>query len=701
MSATDFIQKAIDLRKSGRFEEALIAARHAVSLDSSNANAFWQKAHCLIRLNDEVGAADALKKVTELAPDFAQGWSQLGLALLELDPDKAQECFERALELDRNDIDALVKLAPIYEEDKRASDEQRVLLALERNVDLTAYQLNRLGILYLNQNHFYEAIAYFRRVAIASNGPAGFFNLGLTLSKPEISQRVDAIDAWRRALKREPGYQKASTSISELLPELLDLRRRHKTNGAPILDQRHWYACYVNPLELLQLSQDEALESLNPKSVQRARKALLQEIELEEGRISWMPGLVIDRSRAIAICEDLNNARITRFHQYVRLNPSLLAFLQTGSLDHFLVDEATSPIEFIERLEDDKDGFSSWLSVCFSAQYDLTMSAAIEKQSILAVECLLAGRRWVRPEDEDKCFEGAHRQVERLLAPLRQAAKTAETAKPTLQEVKAILSEGHLGNLLSLLPAAFYGEQQEAAGLIRMTSLSAYNNHADPDLAKAVLELSRPFATHSPALQHRISEDLATLNDRIREERQDEAHLRFGNRACAITKEGVRFGDSFIPVGDVLSLRGGMIATSHNPLTIKFTIVVGSTKGGEITIEWSASKEHDVQREFFSKLMNAVHTYLLPQVISEIRKDLDDDQRVQIGPIRLTKSGVELESKGWFSSKSVHCPWTRLQTSISNGAVDVVDPADPKTKVSLPLYTVDNAIALHLMAQIA
>jgi hypothetical protein len=40
----------------------------------------------------------------------------------------------------------------------------------------------------------------------------------------------------------------------------------------------------------------------------RLHNVLLQEIELE-GRVAWMEGAAIDRSRVIGLCEELNDAR--------------------------------------------------------------------------------------------------------------------------------------------------------------------------------------------------------------------------------------------------------------------------------------------------------------------------------------------------------------------------------------------------------
>ena len=65
----------------------------------------------------------------------------------------------------------------------------------------------------------------------------------------------------------------------------------------------------------------------------------LQEIDLEDGAISWLPGVSIDKSRAIGVCEELNDQDKRAFHWHVFQNKPLMAFLCQGSHEHFLVDE--------------------------------------------------------------------------------------------------------------------------------------------------------------------------------------------------------------------------------------------------------------------------------------------------------------------------------------------------------------------------
>jgi hypothetical protein len=147
----------------------------------------------------------------------------------------------------------------------------------------------------------------------------------------------------------------------------------------------------------------------------------LQEIELEDGSVPWLPGVSIDKSRAMGVCEELNDEDKRAFHWYVFQNRPLLAFLCQGSHEHFLVDEEDSPLDIIEILDEEAKGFREWLSEPFAAQFDRVLSKAIDARNLVVLECLLDGRRWVGASHADKCFESARRLVDRLLAPLREA----------------------------------------------------------------------------------------------------------------------------------------------------------------------------------------------------------------------------------------------------------------------------------------
>jgi tetratricopeptide (TPR) repeat protein len=698
VTAANLTAKASELRRRGQIDEALVSAGRAIEIDPTNADAQWQLALCQLDADATDSAIEPLRKVTELAPGFAPGWTKLGAALQETgEKEESTLCFEQAVRIKPDEVDALLPLAQIYQSDNRSDDEIRVRVALDDLTELGVYELNRIGILYHEKKEFYKALRFYGRVAKEST--AGLFNLGLVFSTPEISQNIDAIDVWRRVLKRDPAHARAQASIDSLMPRLATLRRSVLATSEPPLGSGQWYVHYLNPIELLGFDRSVGIEHLDVKSIQKAKKLLLQEIELEGGRVAWMAGLHIDRSRAISVCEDLFDPRLLHFHHHVFQNANLSAFLSRGLLDHFVIDDFMSPLTTLELLETDPEGFPLWLSSRFAPQFDLVLTRAIAEHCVPFAECLLSGRRWVQPEDEDRCFEGARRQLDQMLVPLRSAAEIWKTGRPTLDAVRTILEESTLGRILALLPAAFYTSQQEAALLLRSISINCYNNYDDAESAKAIVQLGSLFALKSPSLQTRIAEDIAALEERIAAARKDEAHILVNNRNYDITQEGIRADDCFIAVDDVQTVRWGVVITNAPSKSLDFGMAIGGLHGGKVIVAWRATQALDEQRELFGQLTNAAFTYLLPKHLGRIRQRLNMGERFRIGSVTISEEGVWFVVKGWFTSKTVLCPWSRCKSEIQNGDVVLTDSSDTSVSAALPLHEVDNALVVHLIAK--
>lgn len=698
VTADDLVAKAAEQRRHGRIEEALVSANQATMLDPSSANAFWQLALCQLETGAANSAIAPLKKVRELAPLFAPGWTRLGIALEETGENKqTQECFERAVKLKPDEVDALFKLANIYQSNKQPEDELRVRTALDELIQLGPYELNRLGILYHEKKEFYTALRYYRRVAKEST--AGLFNLGLVFSAPEVSQHADAVDIWRKLLEVDPNHDRVNTSINNLLPRLTRLRNDVLALSENVLRPNQWYSHYINPLDLLGFDNTINIDTLDSKAIQRAKKALLQEIELEDGCVAWMPALRIDRTRAMAICEDLNDARLVCFQSHVFKNNDLSAFLSRGFLGQFLVDDSFSPLVTIEFLENDPDGFGVWLSSRFAPQFDLVLTRALAGQCLPVVECLLSGRRWVRPADEDRCFDGAYRHIDHMLAPLRKIAETSETVRPTLDGIRSLLADGSMGEILGVLPIAFYKSQQEAATLLRAISIDCYNHHNDADLAKAILLLSSAFALKSQSLQGQFAKDLVAVEERIAEMRKNEAHLLINKTNCDITREGLRFGETFISADDIQTARWGTVVTTRPAQRYEFTMTIGGLHGLRINVGWIATQNYHQQCEYFDQMINAAFSFLMPRLINTMRQALKRGQRFRIGKVTISQEGVWFAVKRWFTTKTVLCPWSRCKSDIAAGDVILSDTANPAATATLPLHETDNALALHLIVR--
>ena len=700
-TAEEFIKKAVEHRENDRLDEAIIAARRATTLDPENANSWWQLA-LAVHDKDGYGAAfPHFKKTMDFAPSFAFGWHRLGCAYKKTgQTDEAVNCWERATEIDPERVDTLELLLSTYRERQKPGDEEKifdVLKVIDTQGVLGTDEVNRLGIEYHKRKDYYKSIIYFRRYASEAPGPIGLFNLGLAYNAREIGQDADAIDAWRRALLREPSYDKAKLEIDRSLKSLLDLKHKIQSYGKPLVSEDQWYVNYINPYELL------ALEDVDPwdldiKQVQKAKKALMQEIDLEDGHIEWMPGLKIDRSMAMKVADELNEEWSRYWHHIVFECKPLLNFLSRGSLEHFLVDAEDSPTEVLDALEEHSEDFAPWLSKKFAPQYDMVLTEAIQRKDITSIECLLDGRRWVIPEDEDKCFEGAHRQVEKLVLPLEKASDASKRIKPSVASIEKVLTDGSLGSILAILPMAFQQQQSKAAFLVRSIAIDCYNHHQDADLAKELVLLATDFALSSPSLIQTLVEDMVALNEKIAEEQKDESSLTLLDKNYSIKREGVNFANVEIPTKEIETIRWGIsITRSNGVVTYAFGMAVGGCGSKVAKLAWNSSNNIETQKGLFNKFVDAAFSYVLPTVIEKLNVELNRGSRLQIGPVSVSKSGIPFTIKGWFSDKQELCPWSRLYADLSNGDLVITDSSNSKATISMPLKETDNAFALYLM----
>jgi ssDNA-binding Zn-finger/Zn-ribbon topoisomerase 1 len=724
LSVEELIDKAQDQYNRQRYEESLVSAEAAIEIDHESVNGWWFAALCHLALGDNDNALEALEIVVDLAPDFANGLERHGATLLALGlEEEAQYAFEMAIEKDDSHVGALTALAKIYKEkntdDQAQRDKEIIVLSRLNMVEgwLTTNQLNRLGILHYKSKNFFDAIKYWGQNILSEVSPANLFNLGLVYNHPEISQDADAIDIWRLTRKRFPDYVPVVKAIDNLLPRLVKLSEEAMKSGKTILDQKQWYQFYINPFELIDLQegQFQSLDEINVKMIQKLKKQLIQEIELENGDVTWIEGLQIDRSKAIGVCDALNDETKREFHWQVFINKPLLGFLSRGEHLHFTVDEEWSPIETIEYLENDANGFREWLSESFTKQFDLVLSAAIDKENLAVLEALLDGRRWIAPSYTTRCFESAQKKIDHLLEGLREAEKKADQHKPTVSGIDQILAKKSLLQILNLFPTFFWNLQNEAVGIIRNIAVSCYNNHTDSDLSKNILNLSKKFIFKSADANKRVQEDFEAIENIIKEERKAEVFLVKEGEKWEITKDGIRKGKAYIPSDSVFSVRWGAILSGDYSIPDhNFLFVFKGINGVQIKFHWIESnaqrlisesqrlisKNKKKDKDLNNQFIEAILHYIFPGVIDKIKKRLSNNKTLQIGHCSINKVGIEFKTKGWFFSKSNFIPWQHIEFDIDNGELVIKDAISTKIQTTLSLREVDNAVVLQFLPKI-
>ncbi|TWC30227.1 tetratricopeptide repeat protein [Pseudomonas sp. SJZ079] len=699
MDVEELIEKARDQRKRDRYEEAVISAKAATVQDPDNADGWWLLALSNISLGRKEAALEALKETNDKAPYFAQAWAKRGSLELDLGaPEEAASSFETALDCDNDEIEALRGLAHIYGQNndtEKRTEEILVLTKLDELQGLSSWELNRLGILHFLNNHGFDAIKYWSRNAHQSDDTASLFNLGLAYNMDDVSQDVDAVDCWRLVMRRDVSNKKAPGRIQSVKTRLLDLARKVQTSRKSLcLPEDQWYSIYINPFQLLNCPKDFDFDDLEPKVVQKWKKMLLQEIELEEGKLHWMPGITVDRSKAIELAEKLSDIEVASYNWEVFKCKPLLEFLSKGDISHFLLDEESSPLDFIERVSVSEE-VREWLSEPFSAQYDRVFSKAVVARDVPAIEALLDGRRWIMPSYTDHCFENALREAGSLLIPLRELKIRAETFKVTVKQIEDVLEKHKIISILNLLPAYFRNVQNEAVNLVRSIAIDAHNVHEDSELSLAIIEQSKEFSFKSIELTQRLNEDFETISEMIKKQREHECHLTFGNaRSWKVTKEGVSDNGDLCPVNEIRALRWGIMVEqngSHN-----YLFAARRRTGKEYIVTWTSS-EHEKQDELFDQLVNAAFHYVIPSLMENLLDELKRGGTLTIGPVQVTQHGISFESKWLLFTSLTQLPWSAVDVALQNGKAIVADKFSGKRSPSISLRDVPNAMLLRLI----
>lgn len=697
------LEQIQSLRQERRYEKACELANELIGLDEKNADAWWNLAlaqHSLGRFEDSI---TNLKTVLKLVPKFAAGWAQYGVVLAANQQiEQGLKALSHALHLDPDHAFAARQAARICREENDLEREIQFLAQLDMMGQANGDDLNHLGIAYWEKGYFSKAIEFYHRSAAALKSCAPYFNLAIVYNHAEVSQDVDAVDCLERALEINPAYQKATARLTTIKPRLEELAGNVLRDGEVALPKESWYQFYVNPFELLVgRNYDHDLDAYDAKQIQKLKRRVIQEIELEDGEIHYVEGLSIDKSRAIGICEELNDTDLKHYHWIVFSEPHLLGFLTRGDIRHFLCLKEYKPLRLLAELDSKRSGFRAWLSTVFVRQYNVVLSRALQDRRVPLLEALFDGRRWTLREHEERCFESAKRQVDHCLVPLRQAAALAEEVKPTISEMATILEHSGLMAIINLLPQPFRDQQYEAVSLIREIAIAAFNIHGDTDLSKAILSFSRKFNFKSATLTQRLEDDFKQIEKLISQERQHEAKLKLGEDKLEITKEGVRQGSVFLDANSVTTIRWGVVITgAQNGRLYQFLMVCRDNEGNETKFSWQSSSNLEEQQKNFGSLVNAALNYIVPNIYERIRSQLDAGKQVRVGACRLQKDFLMFEKSGWFTSKVISIPWARVSANINNGVLSIFDLGNPRLRIEMSIRDTENAVILQLLASI-
>ena len=664
-------------------------------------------------------AVDFAKSAVRNHPRSDWLWRQLGSELTALDRlDEAEKALNNARTLDQSAEWLWRYLAALHRKRKNLEKEIEALETLNSLGKANGTDLNQLGIAYYNQKNFGKALEFYRLSTTTEPDIAALFNMGLVFNDPEVSQDADAADAYRRALVLKPDYERGLKELEATKRKLIPLADKARPEAMGLIQPDEYFQFYVSPFEALQIEENELPEELDVKAVQRAKKRLLQEIDLNDGKVSWLNDHPLDKSRALTLEDELHDKTRREHHWAVFQNKRLVRFLTRGDIEHFLYSDDYFPRETLEMLEDEPD-FVAFLSKSFARQFNLVLSRAIERRLLSVVEALFDGRRWVAPEDDDICFEGASKRVDDFVTQFRALAEQGKKQKVDLNQIQSLLPQKGAVELFNLLPTAFRQAQSQLVGHIRSLAIDCNNEHSDSELSAQILGLCKQFRFKSADLNKQLEDDSKALEKILAENRKHSFSAWVQqNQAVYVTHTGIKFAGDSVSAADVEAIRWGIYVRTVNGMETdhSFTLIVSSAcdylqvrwdKRGLIGDVKNFFRQKDAvvsisqlpsadQETYFQKMIDAVVHHLIPPLVTKLAQRLQNGVPVNIGPCSLVQSGIAFRT-GMIFHKNHLVPWRDAETQMHNGQVCVFNRRNRNAQDSMAARETDNAVILPIL----
>lgn len=692
-------KKAFDLRNSQSYEESLLVARAIIQQDPQSSTGYW-----LVALNNEAlgrhdDALEAYEKSLALYDQIGYRWSRYANTLRHVKRvSEAVDAYETALIHDDSETTALVGLSRIYLWDAEYNDKEKAypyLRRLDEVGELNDFDLiNSLGAHHYATGLYLEALRCFLRTVSYENHKYGHFNAGLAYSA--LGQLTNAVDIWYEGLRSYPDYESMRKSFEDGIKQRKDTYNLDLIESRCLSDKDTYYQYYVNPLQLLNIgASDDSVP--NQREIVNAKKKLLQEIDLEDGVISWLSGCVIEKSRAIKIVDELNDPVLFDFHLRIFNSKSLLAFLSIGDINFFKSEPSDDLLQLKLAIESEPD-FSVWLRPYFEKQFNEVLTKASSRSDPALMQLLMSGRIWFDAEALENCYAGLKAALQACVDELKLIEEKSEKTPVKNLELMAFIGKNNLLSKLSSCPPVLYEMQDAIVSVVRSIAIDLHNKHGQTDESKKILATAILLSRKKSSAANRLLEDNKALDAQIAEKKQYESHLTFGDVKASVTAEGVKYGDKFIKESLIESIRWGVTITREAVVKNDYLLVVkGSNQ--EIRIAWRGTGSPDNSKQHFDKLVEAIITYSLPGLIDRVNSRLKRGLSLQIGPCTVSAQGISFESKGWFSAKTHQIPWQSLKATLTNGNLVLSNLMSPALKTELPFSETDNAFVLYHLAK--
>lgn len=229
---------------------------------------------------------------------------------------------------------------------------------------------------------------------------------------------------------------------------------------------------YVNPIEILGLSNATDTTSIDNEIVKKAKRKLFADIDLSDNGVFEYYGLQLTKGNCEKAIDELTNNDFKEFYLYLANNKPLNEFLASGKeaiFKNFKQDSIYKLPEFIK-----------FISPYFAPKFDKALLAAFENDNADLTKAILNTSTLIAQTDLNSAFKSVSNNIQNKIAEIDEITKDIKNEESAydeddIEDVVQIVKEHFPTNTLNCLPQYFQSQILKIANSINYLSNSIWD----------------------------------------------------------------------------------------------------------------------------------------------------------------------------------------------------------------------------------
>jgi hypothetical protein len=242
---------------------------------------------------------------------------------------------------------------------------------------------------------------------------------------------------------------------------------------------------YINPIEILGLSNDSETTSLDTDIIKKSKRKLFADIDLSDNGHFKYHGLHLTKGDCEKAIDELSNNDLKEFYLYLANNKKLNIFLVNGSDDVFFNFKQDSIFKLPE--------FVKFISPYFAPKFDKSLLNAFESEDVEQTKAILKTSFLIWQSEINIAYKSVSNNIQNKISEISEITNDIKNEESVydeddIYELVDLVVDYFPSEILNYLPNYFQSQILKIANEINYLNVAIWDNFDDTQVCNDLLE---------------------------------------------------------------------------------------------------------------------------------------------------------------------------------------------------------------------